>query len=80
VSLVGSVLESLGIVTVALSALPEITAHLAAPRTLVVPFGLGSPMGPPDAPDVQRRVLEAALALAASEDETPVTRTFSGAV
>lgn len=64
-------LESLGIVTVSLSVLPEISARLTAPRTLVVPFGLGSPMGPPGDAAMQARVLEAALALAASEQPVP---------
>ena len=70
-SLVASVLESLGIVTVALSVLPDISARLTAPRTLVVPFGLGSPVGPPGDSITHARVLEAALDLAADEGPVP---------
>ena len=78
-SLVAGVLEALDIVTVTLSALPDITAKLAAPRTLVVPFGLGQPVGPPHDRARQTAVVEAALALAASEADVPATVPFSGA-
>ena len=38
------------------------------PRALWVPFELGRPIGAPDEPDFQRRVVEAALALFAAPD------------
>ena len=72
-SLVASVLEARGIATVMLSVMPEISSRLAAPRTLVVPFGLGTPVGPPRDSVTHRRVIEAALALIA-EVSVPVTR------
>ena len=78
-SLVASVLEKSGIATVVLSVLPEVSAHLTAPRTLLVPFGLGAPVGPPDDRDTQRRVLQEALALTA-EGTVPVTRVWEEAV
>jgi hypothetical protein len=77
VSLVASVLEARGITTIMLSVMPEISSQLTAPRTLVVPFGLGTPVGPPHAPATHLRVIEAALALTA-EVSVPVIRAWSG--
>lgn len=79
-SLVASALEARGIVTVVLSVLPDVSARLSAPRTLVVPFGLGCPMGPPGDRSVQAQVLDAALGLAEREAGVPAVHTFSGAV
>lgn len=64
-SLVASVLEQRGIVTVTLSVMPELTARLTAPRTLIVPFGLGTPVGPAGDADTQSDVIQSALDLAA---------------
>ena len=76
-SLVAAALEERGITTVMLSVMPEITAKLTAPRTLVVPFGLGTPVGPPHDSATHRRVLEAALALT-GEGAVPLTRVWGG--
>lgn len=62
-SLVGSALERRGIAMVMLSVLPQVTAALAPPRALAVPFGLGSPAGPPGDLATQARVVRAALEL-----------------
>lgn len=75
-SLVASVLESRGIATVTLSVLPEISQKVRAPRTLVVPFGLGAPVGPPLDPEAQQEVVSAALALA-YETAVPILRMWS---
>lgn len=74
-SLVASVLEARGIATVMLSVLPQVSARLSAPRTLVVPFGLGTPMGPAHHAELQRQVLAQALALT-SEGAVPISRPF----
>ena len=76
-SLVASALEARGIATVMLSVMPEISSRLAAPRTLIVPFGLGTPMGPPHDAATHRGVVEAALALT-GELAVPLTRVWSG--
>jgi len=65
VSLVAALLEERGIATVALSVMPELSARLAAPRTLLLPFGLGAPVGPAGEPGIQEQVVLAALELAA---------------
>lgn len=76
-SLVASVLEARGIATVMLSVMPEISSRLTAPRTLVVPFGLGTPVGPPRDAATHRRVIAAALALTA-ETSVPVSCVWDG--
>jgi len=76
VSLVAAALESRGVATVTLSALPEVSARVQAPRTLVVPFGLGTPVGPPLEADTQLRVVGSALELA-YEIGVPLVRTWS---
>jgi hypothetical protein len=73
VSLVQSVLEARGIATVSLSVMPEITEQVAPPRALVVPFGLGAPLGPPNRPDIHERVVQAMLEMA-GETAIPVVR------
>ena len=56
-------LERDGIATVAIALVHEHAEAIANPRTLSVPFELGRPLGAPDNPDFQLRVLRAALAL-----------------
>jgi hypothetical protein len=77
VSLVQAAIESRGIVTVSLSVMPEITERVAPPRALVVPFGLGEPLGPPGNPDVHERVVMAMLDMAA-ETAIPITKRWEG--
>jgi hypothetical protein len=55
--------------------LPEITRKLRPPRALAVPFPLGYPLWEPDAPERQRSVLRALLALCATT-EVPVLTEF----
>jgi HEAT repeat protein len=77
VSLVAAELERNGIATVALALLREIVERVRPPRALFVPFPLGYPLGRPDDPDLQRRVLEAALALLDDpEARPPLLRDF----
>ena len=68
VGLVGGELERRGVVTVAVSLLPEITARLRPPRALEVPYPLGFPFGRPNDPPLQRRILKALLRLAPRQD------------
>ena len=56
-------LEREGIATVAIALVHEHAEAIGNPRTLSVPFELGRPLGAPDNPDFQCRVLCAALAL-----------------
>lgn len=51
------------------------TEKIRPPRALAVPFELGRPFGAPDAPEFQRRVLEACLSLL-ERDSGPVLEDF----
>ncbi len=59
--------EDEGIATTQISLIREHTELIRPPRALWVPFELGRPLGAPDAPDFQRRVLSALLALLEAE-------------
>jgi hypothetical protein len=63
VSLVAAELERRGIATVVLQLLRFVAEQVRPPRALAVPFRHGFPLGAPDDPVRQRRVLEAALRL-----------------
>ena len=64
-------------VTASLTMLPEVTRRVRPPRALAVPFPLGYPLGAPEAPQRQREVLIALLALCEATD-VPLLATFSG--
>ena len=59
----GHYLESEGIATTGISLIREHTEKMRPPRALWVTFELGRPLGVPDDPDFQRRVLLSALQL-----------------
>jgi hypothetical protein len=63
VSLIAAELERRGITTVCVILLREIAEKVRPPRALFVPFPHGFPLGAPNDPALQRRVIEAALAL-----------------
>ncbi len=75
-SAVGHYLEDEGIPTVGISLVREHSEKIRPPRALWVPFMLGRPLGAPDAPDFQRRVLRAALELLEAGDGPVVLRDF----
>lgn len=56
--------------------MPEITRAVGVPRTLLVPFGLGCPFGPPGDHEVRLRVLRALLALC-GQSEVPVLESLA---
>lgn len=76
VGLVQAELERGGIRTASVSMLPEVTAQVRPPRALLVPFALGYPLGRPDDPALQLRVLRALLRLAAAERAVPAVSIF----
>ena len=71
VCLVGAELERREIVTASISLLGEITRKIRPPRALEVPYALGYPLGQPNDPRLQRRILRALLDLT-SRDDVPV--------
>lgn len=68
-------LENEGIATVLIALVPQHARRMRPPRALLVPFELGRPLGAPGQRPFQRRVLEAALALAERMD-VPVIDSF----
>ncbi len=56
-------LEVEGISTTQISLIREHTEFIRPPRALWVPFELGRPLGAPDNPELQRRILLSALEL-----------------
>ena len=76
VGLIQRAIEYAGITTVSLSLLREITERIGPPRALFVPFPLGYPLGEPDNPTLQTRVMMAAFALLGRND-IPVFASFA---
>ena len=69
-------LEREGLPTVAIGLIPLHVSLMRPPRALVVPFELGRPFGAPEAPGLQRAVMEHALGLLERRDG-PVLETFA---
>jgi hypothetical protein len=76
VSAIGWYLEAQGIATVSISLIREHSVALKAPRALWVPFILGRPLGAPNEPAFQHRVLKEALDLL-QETQWPVLKDFN---
>jgi len=76
VSAIGWYLEAQGIATVSISLIREHSVALKAPRALWVPFILGRPLGAPNEPAFQHRVLKEALDLL-QETNWPVLKDFN---
>lgn len=75
VGLIQRAIEYAGITTVSISLLREITQKIRPPRALYVPFPLGYPLGEPDNPELQTRIMRAAFALLTRAD-CPVLESF----
>lgn len=75
VGLIQRAIEYAGITTVSISLLREITEQIRPPRALFVPFPLGHPLGEPNNPELQTRIIQAAFALLPRTD-LPVLETF----
>jgi len=76
VSLIAAELERSGIATVCLILLRLVAERVRPPRALALPFKHGYPLGAPHDAVLQRRVLEAALALLAREGPPPILDDF----
>ncbi len=69
------VFEEAGLATVSLISVLEVAQRMQPPRTLYAEFPLGRPLGRPNDPGYQRRVLDAAFGLLDAPDG-PVLETF----
>jgi len=76
VGLVQIAIEREGIATVSISLLKEVTEIIRPPRSLVVPFPMGYPLGRPNDEQLQHRVIKEALALLERND-LPVLDEFT---
>ena len=75
VGLIQAAIEREGIATVSISLLREVAIAIKPPRALFVPFEMGFPLGEPNNPEVQQRVIAAALKLLERRD-LPVLENF----
>lgn len=75
VGLIQAALERTGIATVSISLLREVTDVTRPPRALFVPYRLGFPLGEPNNPELQHRIIAAALSLLERND-VPVIEDF----
>lgn len=78
--LLQSIIEKVGIPTVSISLLMEVTRQVEPPRILTVDRPLGFPLGEPDNPKLQTQVMLSALALLASPVEQPLIVPFAAPV
>jgi D-proline reductase (dithiol) PrdB len=75
--LLQSIIEKAGIPTVSISLLMEITRQVEPPRVLVVDRPLGFPLGGPNHPDLQKRIMLAALGLLSQPVDRPCIVEFA---
>jgi len=75
VGALGHYLEAEGLATTQISLIYEHTAAIQPPRALWVPFELGRPLGVPNDPEFQKRVLKMTLDLLA-ESSGPVLASY----
>jgi hypothetical protein len=76
VGLIQGCIEAEGIPSVSISLLKEVTARVEPSRALWVPFPLGYPLGEPGRPEIQERVLLAALELLARHSASPILEDY----
>ena len=76
--LLQSIIEREGIATVSISLLMEITRQVEPPRILTVDRPLGYPLGEPNNPGLQKRIMMAAFALLGTAVSEPLAAAFPG--
>jgi hypothetical protein len=76
VGALGHYIEDEGIATTGISLVRENTVGMRPPRFLWVPFELGRPLGAPNNPEFQIRVLRESLALLESDEGPVLLRDF----
>ena len=74
--LIQSVIERAGIATTSITLLREITAKVGPPRALFVDRPLGYPLGEPHDANLQREILQEALALLERTSPEPLIESF----
>jgi D-proline reductase (dithiol) PrdB len=74
--LLQSIIEKAGIATVSISLLLDVTKRVEPPRILAVDRPLGFPLGEPCNPDLQKRIMMAALDLLSVPVDSPLIVSF----
>lgn len=74
--LIAAALEERGIQTVCLSTMEEIIEKVAPPRWLHLPYPLGYPLGRPNEPETQRRILRRAFGLLEDAGPGPLREVY----
>lgn len=77
VGLIAGMIEKRGIPTVGISLLREVSEKVRPPRTLVVPFPFGYPLGQPHHPELQRQVITRAVEMLAGQEGLPAFTNLS---
>ena len=70
-------IEAAGISTVSITLFRDITEQVKPPRALAVPYRFGYPLGEPNNPALQHRIISAALALLQDSQSLPILETFT---
>jgi len=76
VGLIQSVIEKMGVPTVSISLLREVTERVNPPRALFVDFPLGYPLGAAGDATLQTEIIRAALDLLAESSPRAILRDF----
>lgn len=66
--------EEVGISTVSITLLEDITRKVKPPRALLVPYSFGHPLGEPNNPELQHAIIAETLALLQDEAKPPILR------
>ncbi len=69
-------IEKAGIATVSITLLTEVTERVAPPRALAVDRPLGYPLGEPNNPELQKRIIAAAFELLSVPVSEPLIAPF----
>ena len=75
VGLIQRAVEGVGISTVSITLVEDITKKIKPPRALAVPYGFGHPLGEPNNPELQHAIIAEALELLADETPPPILKT-----
>lgn len=76
--LIARALEEAGMSTVTVSLLREVTEKARAPRALEVPYGFGFPLGRPNEPSLQHKILESLLDMVVHAEKPEEIWVFKG--
>ena len=74
VGLIQRAIEAVGISTVSITLVEQITKQVKPPRALVVPYRFGHPLGEPNNPELQHTLIAEALALLSDVATPPILR------